>query len=613
MKAKKTCWGLLALMALAVMVLAAGAWARTGGGGYLGDSPVQVAGARNRNYVEGEAMVVLRARGATAFPLSAGLLTRTQAQSAAARVAAETITDRVASEVGGISGVETHAALSSSGVGVFALLKSNAKTTEQLLADLKKHPDVVCASPNYIVRVMATIPNDPRYSELWGMTLIKAPDAWDVTSGDSAIYAAVIDSGIKKDHQDLPGGSNPGAIIGANLIENEKGADYFGDDNGHGTHVSGTIGAAGNNSVGVTGVNWKVSLIALRNFDASGSGSMSRIIKGFEYLTARLNEGKKIPAVNLSLGGYATVSPEDIASDPLYLAFKQFDSLNKTVIVVAAGNEGVEVGKPTPAPMLIGGTLVPAGSYVYPASFIGLNNMIVVGSVSTTVQKSGFSNYSNAYVHLVAPGESILSTLYDSSSSYGEKRGTSMATPHVTGALVLLASKLGNENLTASQLKSHLLQKADHSQNPANMSKYGLLNIGGAVTSPPSDVAATGVAVRPAGRVEAPLGQTKTFAAVVTPEEAADKGVSWTSSNPSAATVDSNGTVTTKAYGETVVTVALQTNASIKAEVNVVVVAVAQPGNGDSPNDNCGNNVGFGMFALLLAGGVLAREKRRKR
>ncbi|MDR2522784.1 MAG: S8 family serine peptidase [Synergistaceae bacterium] len=601
---KKAGMALLAAL-MSLIGLAAGAWAG--------------------NYVEGEVMVVLRAEGAAAFPLSTGLLTRTKAQSAAARAAAEVLTARVASEVGAYP-AETHAALSSHEAGVFALLKSHTKSTEQLMAELKKHPGVICVSPNYIVHTMA-IPNDYANKSLWGMALINAPAAWDITQGSENLYAAVIDSGIRKTHEDFPGvGGNPGRITGINLIESERPSDYITDDFGHGTHVSGIIGAAGNNGRGVTGINWKVSLMILRIFDRTGAGDLNRIVKGFAYLTERLTAGDKIPAVNLSLGGYAAASPEDMASSALYRAFKQFDSLNKTVIVVAAGNENVAVGKPTPSPIYVGGKQVPAGSYVYPASFIGLNNMIVVGSVwsdAGETRKSGFSNYSNAYVHLIAPGgagndspagadnRDIWSTYNDSDTSYGTMPGTSMAAPYVTGAAALVASKSGNGNLTAAQLKSHLLSTSARAVNPDNMSLYGLLDIGRAVSTETRDVSVSAVTIKPGGSVNVPLNETKTFAAVVAPEEATDKRVIWTSSNSAAATVDEYGTVTTRASGETTLTAASLSSSSIKGEVKVVVVSSVQPGNGGSPNGNCGSNVGFGMSALLLAGGVLLRKRRR--
>jgi subtilisin family serine protease len=150
-------------------------------------------------------------------------------------------------------------------------LKSDTKSTEQLLSELKDSPGVLAVVPNYRVYAIKT-PNDTRYGELWGMQRINAPKAWDVTTGSKSIVVAVIDTGIDRNHPDLA----------ANIVKDLDGRwgidTYYGDwdpmdGNGHGTHVAGTIGAVGNNSRGVTGVNWQVGLLGVKVLSDTGSGS----------------------------------------------------------------------------------------------------------------------------------------------------------------------------------------------------------------------------------------------------------------------------------------------------------------------------------------------------
>ena len=175
--------------------------------------------------------------------------------------------------------------------------------------DLKARDDVVAASPNAITRVMRE-PNDPRYvsGELWGLSAIHAPEAWDVTtgSGSTDVYVAVADTGIYAAHEDLK--ANLAAELCRNFAQiDEKTpavpSDYS-DAHGHGTHVAGTIGAVGNNGLGVAGVNWTARLIALRVMGADGSGADSWTVEALNHLISllRSNPQMKVAALNLSLG-----------------------------------------------------------------------------------------------------------------------------------------------------------------------------------------------------------------------------------------------------------------------------------------------------------------------
>ena len=168
---------------------------------------------------------------------------------------------------------------------------------------------VLYAEPNYRVHT-TQLPNDPRYSELWGLENlgqtggaldvdIDAPEAWDVTTGDHTLVA-VIDTGVDYTHEDLAGnmwvnaGEVPGDGIdndGNGFVDDVHGYDFVNndgdpmDDQGHGTHVAGTIGAVGNNGVGIVGVNWNAQILAVKFLDASGSGTNADAVRAINYAT----------------------------------------------------------------------------------------------------------------------------------------------------------------------------------------------------------------------------------------------------------------------------------------------------------------------------------------
>ena len=394
--------------------------------------------------------------------------------------------------------VQAYGALSEAGDGVFALVRSETVTAEQLVEDLRARADVLAAAPNYITRAMRQ-PNDPRYAsgELWGLKAIRAPEAWDVVTGSTDVYVAVADTGIHAAHEDL----RPNLDTGLSR-DFSKSSQGYADAHGHGTHVAGTIGAVGNNGLGVAGVSWTTRLIALRIMGADGAGPADWTVEAFSYLISllRTNPQMKIAAINLSLGGYADITPSEAQSlpDPYWLVYKILDNMDRTVIVVAAGNEGLEVGKPAPYddPSDPANPMFRRGQYCYPASFTGLKNLIVVGAAASDGSAAVFSNWSPTAVSLAAPGVNILSTVFPSASDpehpghtygslYGTMSGTSQATPHVAGAVALLASRY--PNATASQIKDALLRGANGSRNPvatartntggAKLSQYGYLDV----------------------------------------------------------------------------------------------------------------------------------------
>jgi subtilisin family serine protease len=287
------------------------------------------------------------------------------------------------------------------------------------IAELKSNPAVAYAEPNWIYHAEAT-PNDPRYSQLWGLAKINAPAAWNTTTGSGGVTVGVVDTGIATDHLDLAANVVPG-------YDYVQGDTDPRDYNGHGTHVAGTIGARGNNAIGVTGVNWQVSLMPVRVLDGSGSGSNTNVTAGLTYACTH---GATI--VNASLGGtgYSTPMRDAIAACP------------NTLFVVAAGNDGAN------------DDTTPHYPCNYGAAPDNLPNVICVAATDSNDNLASFSNY-GASVDLAAPGVEIASTwpAYDTLYSQGWEDPFSGFTPagsfgrsaaHASGAYSIADSPSGN-------------------------------------------------------------------------------------------------------------------------------------------------------------------------
>lgn len=302
----------------------------------------------------------------------------------------------------------------------------------------RRNPNVLYAEPNYIVHALV-VPNDPDFSQQWGLQNtgqeggvpgadIHATQAWNLTTGSSNVVIAVIDTGIDYNHPDLAANvwSNPSTFsetIDGVSIDCSPGTHGFNaitgtcdpfDDNEHGTHVSGTIGAVGNNGIGVVGVNWTVQLMACKFLDSTGSGTVSDAITCLDFVKAMKDEGVNIVATSNSWGG---VGYSQALADAI-----QAQQQDGILFVAAAGNDFDD------------NDVVP----LYPADYF-LPNIISVAATSRFDELAAFSDVGRHTVHLGAPGQEILSTIPN--DTYTTLSGTSMATPHVTGVAALLAAQ----------------------------------------------------------------------------------------------------------------------------------------------------------------------------
>lgn len=337
-------------------------------------------------------------------------------------------------------------------------------------------PEVEAAQPNFYYHLLA-VPNDPQWgaSGLYGLTKISAPVAWDFSTGSSSVVVANIDTGMRYTHEDLAANmwTNPGEINGNGIDDDGNGFadDYYGydfffndpdpwDENGHGTHTGGTIGAVGNNLLGVVGVNWNIRIMAIKIYNSTGYGTTSAmLVNAYNYIRMMKLRGVNIRVTNNSYGGCDEACGYDQATRDALDALTAAGVLN----VFAAGNDNRD-NDVTPT---------------FPASYES-PGILAVASSTNTDSRSSFSNWGAISVDLAAPGSGILSTTRTSNSSYGTLSGTSMATPHVTGAAALLSAY--DPTLTPASLKATLMNTVDVLPAWTNIVKSGgRLNVGAAL------------------------------------------------------------------------------------------------------------------------------------
>jgi Tol biopolymer transport system component len=290
----------------------------------------------------------------------------------------------------------------------------------------RRRPEVVAAEPNQRYRAHR-VANDPERSRLYGLERIAAPAAWDISSGDAGVVVAVFDTGMNLTHPDLAPNlwKNPAEVPGNRIDDDANGwaDDVHGidvvdgdgdpsDDAGHGTHVAGTIGAVGDNGVGVVGVAWRVQLMPVRVLSVDGSGTTVELASAFDYVVRLKRRGVNVRVINCSWGG-------GFPSLALREAM-QAAAAEGILMVCSAGNDHADLdARPT-----------------FPAVY-DLPEIVSVGASTTCDEPSSFSNQGRVTVDLAAPGSGILST-FRGGERYAVLSGTSMAAPHVSGAAALL-------------------------------------------------------------------------------------------------------------------------------------------------------------------------------
>ena len=338
------------------------------------------------------------------------------------------------------------------------------------VAQYSSMPEVEYAEENYEISLSQTIevrtavttyqplrfPKDPLFGEQWALANsgqrggkegadINATNAWAITTGSEEVVIAVLDSGVDYRHEDLapnmwkrPASVAPYGDAELGSVDDEEGfnaidnaADPM-DDNGHGTHCAGIIGAEGGNNIGITGVNWHVRIMPLKFMNAGGFGTTKDAIEAINYVIDRKKAGVNVRIISASWG---STQKSRALGDAIRAAYE-----NDILFVAAAGNATTNNDR----------------SPHYPSSY-DVPNVISVAALDRNDQLASFSNYGFKSVAIAAPGKDILSTWLG--NSYEEKSGTSMATPVVSGVAALIVA--ANPRISVDQLRKRLLASVD--------------------------------------------------------------------------------------------------------------------------------------------------------
>lgn len=336
--------------------------------------------------------------------------------------------------------------------------------TAALIAQYRTFAEVESVEENYEIKIPDSVdemtasvrPTDPQFSEQWALMNdgqrggkqgadISATLAWVKTTGTRDVVVAVLDSGVDYNHEDLkpnmwtrPANMSPYQDSDLGTVDDEHGFNAIDnasdpmDENGHGTHCAGIIGAEGENNLGIAGVNWKVQIMPLKFMGAGGYGTTKDAIEAINYVIERKKAGVNVRIISASWG---STQKSQALEDVIRKAYE-----NDILFVAAAGNSSVNNDRQPH----------------YPSSY-NVPNVISVAALDRHDQLAGFSNYGVKSVAVAAPGVDILSTWLG--NSYEEKSGTSMATPVVSGVAALIISE--HPNMSVDDLRKKILASSD--------------------------------------------------------------------------------------------------------------------------------------------------------
>lgn len=331
--------------------------------------------------------------------------------------------------------------------------------------ELEERPEIQYVEANMVRHLIGSkkMPNDPKFNEQYALHNTGGPyttedsdmdvlEAWDITTGSRNVVVGVVDSGMDYLHKDLSaalwrnlgemGTDAAGRDKSSNRIDDDgngyvddwRGWDFVNgdndpmDDRDHGSHCSGIIGASGNDGIGITGVNWNVTMMPLKAFNSNGEGYVAAIIKAIEYATKM-----GVVVTNNSYGSEGGPSNAEKA------AIEQ--AQKKGILFIAAAGNSTSDNDENP---------------VYPASYT-LDNIITVASTDGDDKLSDFSNFGAKSVHVGAPGSSIVSTVRG--NKYETWGGTSMAAPQVAGVVALIKAKY--PSLSSAMIKKSIIETTD--------------------------------------------------------------------------------------------------------------------------------------------------------
>ena len=325
-------------------------------------------------------------------------------------------------------------------INVFRLRIPPSTTVADMIAAYMEKADVEYAEPNYFVHALSVIPNDPYYGLQWHLPKIKAGEAWGETKGSSNVTVAVLDTGMDLSHSDL----DEQVVGGYDFVNNDGEAD---DDNGHGTHVAGTIAAETNNGEGVAGISWHAKIMPVKVLDEAGEGTHETVALGLIFAA---DNGARV--INLSFGGEESSA---VMSEAINYAYGK-----GCVLVAGTGNSG-------------------SGVVLFPARH---NNVVAVGAsdeednwCNASIWGEGFGSNYGPGIDVVAPGNNIVSTY--PGGSYAVGSGSSMATACVSGMAALIIS--GKPQLGNSTVRDIITRTSDDLMEPGwdEYTGYGRINL----------------------------------------------------------------------------------------------------------------------------------------